>query len=1071
MNARRLVMTVLCALSGALLFGASAQATLIRPLLSSFGSFSSVQSVTVDQATGDVYVLDAGDGTLSKFDASGNPVDFSSLASNTITGITGSGGGENEIAVDRSAGPAKGDIYVASYSAGSVSIYGTDGTKLGELSSSSGSACGVAVDPTGNVYVGIYPGTVNKYTPAANPVKAADQVASMEGLNSICNVAVDGAGDLYAATYSGGLTEYEASQFGSNAASGTLIDRGGSTLALDPTSNDVYIDEGSDVAEYDSTGSLIGRFGAGVLSGSYGVAVNHASQHLYVSDGASHVAVFGPTEVQPDVITSAPSAMTETSATLNGTVNPGGVPVSACEFEYGTEEGVFPSTVACSSLPGAGSAPVAVSADITGLALGGTYHYRLKANNANTIGFGQEAAFTVFTAAQPVLGGPFPEAGGLGLPDDRGYEQVTPVDKGGYDALTILVGAVTQSSASGDAFMYESTNAYGATKLGLNNTFLSTRAAGGAGGWSTASLQPAYDEIHGGLAPQVAVLTPEFTKSAQVESDPEAPLGAPAGPQNVYLHDDLSGSNLLMSPGSTENPSGNEPSAEALTSDGSHVVFRYPMQLGSEVAANGGGLYDFTGGRLHLIGQLTDGTPIGNASLGNTANQGAFGNSEHALSEDGSRAFFVGSVGGSTGLFVRENDTTTVEVSESQRAVPDPAGSGSPAFVGASADGSVVFFLDKEKLTNDSTASSAANQGDLYRFDVDTHELTDLTVDRADPNGADLLGVMKVSNDGSYVYFVAHGVLAGVEAAAQHSPIAGQPNIYQWHAGQLRYITTLSSNDVESQGGDWSEGIHGNSTSISSDGAQLEFQSRAHLTGYENAGHFEIYLYDSNGNQLTCVSCNPSGAPATGDATIGGNIAEGITVPYVPPVLAGQRMQNLSADGKRVFFDTTEALVSQDTNGQEDVYEWEGGRVYLISTGQSANPSVFVGAGDSGDDVFFETRQQLVAQDTDNLVDIYDARVDGGTPRVPSPPACSGTGCQGIPAVPPIFATPPSVTFSGVGNFEPAAKATPKVKKHSKAKQKHKTKAKKHSKAKKHAGAMRKHKSKAKKSQSRRAGR
>lgn len=681
------------------------------------------------------------------------------------------------------------------------------------------------------------------------------------------------------------------------------------------------------------------------------------------------------------------------------------------------------------------------------------------------------------SAAQATLSGPLPEVGGLGLPDNRGYEQVTPVDKGGDDALTILVGAATQSSASGDAFMYESTNAYGDTKLGLNNTFLSTRTA--TGDWSTSSLQPAYDEIHGGLAPQVAVLTPEFTKSVQVESDPEAPLGAPAGPRNVYLHDDFNESNLLVSPGSSENTSGNEPSAEALTSDGSHVVFRYPMQLGSEITANGGGLYDFTGGRPHLLSQLTDGTPIGDASLGDTANQGAFGNSEHALSEDGSRAFFVGVVGGSTGLFVRENDTTTVEVSESQRSVPDPAGSGSPAFVGASADGSVVFFLDKEKLTDNSTASSAgADQGDLYRFDVDTHELTDLTVDNVDPNGAELLGVMKVSNDGSYVYFVAQGVLAGVEADAEHSPVAGQPNMYQWHSGQLRYIATLSPNDVEAQGGDWSEGVHGNSTSISSDGAQIEFQSRARLTSYENAGHFEIYLYDSDGNQLTCVSCNPSGAPATSDATIGGNIPDGITAPYVPPILAGQRQQNLSTDGKRVFFDTTEALVPQDTNGQEDVYEWEAGRIYLISTGQSPNPSVFVGASDSGDDVFFETRQQLVPQDTDDLVDIYDARVDGGTPRVPSSPVCSGTGCQGIPAVPPIFATPPSVTFNGVGNFEPAAKATPKVKKSAKAKQKHKSKSKKHTraekhttKAEKHTRAERKHKSKAKKSQSRRAGR
>jgi hypothetical protein len=32
-------------------------------------------------------------------------------------------------------------------------------------------------------------------------------------------------------------------------------------------------------------------------------------------------------------------------------------------------------------------------------------------------------------------------------------------------------------------------------------------------------------------------------------------------------------------------------------------------------------------------------------------------------------------------------------------------------------------------------------------------------------------------------------------------------------------------------------------------------------------------------------------------------------------------------------------------------------------------------------------------------------------------PVCSGTGCQGVPAPSPVFATPASVTFEGVGNF------------------------------------------------------
>jgi hypothetical protein len=71
----------------------------------------------------------------------------------------------------------------------------------------------------------------------------------------------------------------------------------------------------------------------------------------------------------------------------------------------------------------------------------------------------------------------------------------------------------------------------------------------------------------------------------------------------------------------------------------------------------------------------------------------------------------------------------------------------------------------------------------------------------------------------------------------------------------------------------------------------------------------------------------------------------------------------------------------------------------------------------NGEAVFVVTRAQLVAADQNDAFDLYDAQVDGVTPT--SPPACTGTGCQGVPAAPPTFATPPSVTFRGVGNLLP----------------------------------------------------
>jgi hypothetical protein len=78
------------------------------------------------------------------------------------------------------------------------------------------------------------------------------------------------------------------------------------------------------------------------------------------------------------------------------------------------------------------------------------------------------------------------------------------------------------------------------------------------------------------------------------------------------------------------------------------------------------------------------------------------------------------------------------------------------------------------------------------------------------------------------------------------------------------------------------------------------------------------------------------------------------------------------------------------------------------------------------------TRAQLAPEDTNEAYDVYDARVDGVQPVLP--PACSGTGCQGIPGQAPTFATPSSVTFEGVGNFAPPAEATAPAKPKAKAK-------------------------------------
>jgi hypothetical protein len=195
------------------------------------------------------------------------------------------------------------------------------------------------------------------------------------------------------------------------------------------------------------------------------------------------------------------------------------------------------------------------------------------------------------------------------------------------------------------------------------------------------------------------------------------------------------------------------------------------------------------------------------------------------------------------------------------------------------------------------------------------------------------------------------------------------------------------------------------------------------------------------------VSCNPASAQAIEEPYLTkqdqalSNVPSQNVNAFVP--------RNLSADGARVFFESDEALVSQDENDQTDVYEWEaegagsctsasmtfnaasGGCLYLISTGQSAQQSYFGDASADGSSVFFFTRQSLVSQDQDDNQDIYDARVGGGmAAQNPLPPTpCTGDACRGGGETPPTFGTPPSVSLSGEGNLTPRPPVFPAPKK------------------------------------------
>ena len=385
----------------------------------------------------------------------------------------------------------------------------------------------------------------------------------------------------------------------------------------------------------------------------------------------------------------------------------------------------------------------------------------------------------------------------------------------------------------------------------------------------------------------------------------------------------------------------------------------------------------------------------------------------------------------------------TVEVSASERTASDTHGAQAARYWGASANGARVFFTSAARLTNDAMTGPADSAENLYEYDLERpadERLKDLTVDAVDTDGAGVLGVVQVSEDGEYVYFVADGALAA-------GAVPGEPNLYVTHdGGTPAFIATLTAGDE----GDWHAGLTSggpaiNTAAVSPSGALLAFMSEGSLTGYDNQqaepgecerhSQFlaelhvdetgdcrEVYLYDAETNApVVCVSCNSSGGRPQGPAGLNeGALSETAASSYRP--------RNFSEDGV-LFFNSSAALVPSAVGGVGNVYEYEGGHVDPISDVAGSHESVFLDASASGGDVFFATVADLVSQDTGRNVVVYDARVGGGYPAAPvPPPACSNEACKPSPSPQPALGPPASATAVSEGNVTSKATVKPKPK-------------------------------------------
>lgn len=809
---------------------------------------------------------------------------------------------------------------------------------------------------------------------------------------------------------------------------------------------------------------------------------------------------------------------TATSAELQAEVATGSVggPETTYHFEYGTSEAYGLSTPESSPLGGEHSA----SALVQGLQASTTYHYRVVLSNSHgpTRGVvGPDESFTT-----QATGGP------LALLDGRQWELVSPANKygSGIEALT-LEGGEIQAADDGSAFTYVANGPVTSEPTGNRAPEISqVFSRRESDGWETQDINTSNNapaEYAAGEGGEYSLFSSDLSVGLLgPRTDTLLSSEATEGELTLYQRDDVTGSYLPLVtaanvPAGTHFGTPEDYSAdlhfEGASPDLKHVVFGSSQGLTPEVrtVTGRGNLYEWSGGKLELVSVLPDGRPASEpygehqSEEGILGTDGGAGDVRNTVSNDGAYIVWESERGNRTErhLYLRDMAThETVQLDVPQQGAKIKAGE-HPNFLfqGASSDGSRIYFSDHQPLTSGSRADSRYQ--DLYVAEVVRGEhieikLTDLTEDTVSGEPGDFRGIASGYGDDSAgkevnVYFVANGRLTDNASLGACSGAVFDPsqscNLYVDHFDGVKWsaslVAILSGADVK----DWGPGKLPNVASrVSSNGLFLAFMSERNLTGFDNRDAVngepdqEVYLYDATLNHLVCASCNPTGQRPAGvyDPGIGGYPGLLVDRPAVweGRWLAGSlpswtrnsdtntnyQSRYLSNDG-RLFFDSPDALVAQDINGLEDVYEYEppqgtsespsdtcttasdtysadaGGCVNLISSGTSAEESAFLDASESGDDAFFLTQARLVPADYDKSFDVYDAHVCGASAAIPAPsgglaggpcpsvvaepPACTtADACRAAPAPQPgIFGAPPSATFSGAGNISPVLPA------------------------------------------------
>jgi hypothetical protein len=446
----RIVGVIVIALCGLVLASPSAFASVTHKLETSFngseapeGSFVPALADAVDDSTGpsagDIYagnpvtvVKSSPDGTYAGVQFNGSETPQGSFLLISGTNVTGA------IAVDGSGSANSGDVYVTDLEHGFVDkfsetgkficqITGTSEPSTAECDGAKGSATldgsmepdGLAVDSaTGDLWVADHAhahAAVDEFNPAGEYL---GQIKDSH-IVSPGPIALDSAGNLYVANTTG---------FGSSAAANNVVafhkgsfvrvldEHKPESVAVDQSSGHVYVFENEEkvLAEYESSGSLLDTFigATGQKQPEMRSVAVSDDGHVYATEFFTGVIKYSPDITTPTATTEPITALTETSATLHGHVDPdvahGGGAVTACNFEYVTladfeADGFEGATQAACEPAVPYSTPQSVTASVT-LLPSTTYKIRLSASNSNKVA-GHGAVEQVSTVGPPVITG------------------------------------------------------------------------------------------------------------------------------------------------------------------------------------------------------------------------------------------------------------------------------------------------------------------------------------------------------------------------------------------------------------------------------------------------------------------------------------------------------------------------------------------------------------------------------------------------------------------------------------------------------------------------------------------